>query len=231
MDREYIREHQVIERYLRGGLTPDEERAFEEAYVGDPKLLDEIELVERLQQGVKDLGAAGAIDRPTADGGTRPSWLFSKQWAMAASLLLVVSLAVTGNLYRENASLRQEQPLSAGVNTRLLPVLTLRGAPETVLEAPEADDWAVLLVDPSFTQHDSYRAVVTRISEQQRSEIWSVGGLEPEYQDQLAIGMPGRLLMPGQYEIAITGRMNDWPADRAEPVSQIPLRIVTPNAP
>lgn len=230
MDREYIREHQVIERYLRGTLSPDEERAFEEAYVGNPELLDEIELVERLQQGVKDLGAAGAIERPTG-GGTRPNWLFSKQWAMAASLLLVVSLAITGGLYRENASLREGPLLSAGVTTRLLPVLTLRGAPETVLEAPEADDWAVLLVDPGFTEHDSYRAVVTRVSGQQPAEIWSVSGLEPEYQDQLAIGLPGRLLMPGEYEIAITGRMSDWAADRAEPVSQIPLRIVAPNEP
>jgi hypothetical protein len=230
MDREYIREHQVIERYLRGALTADEERAFEEAYVGDPKLLDEIELVERLQKGIQDLSAAGGIERPLA-GAKRSGLLFGRQWAMAASLLLVVSLAVTGGLYRENASLRQGQLLSAGVNTRLLPVLTLRGEPETVLEAPEADDWAVLLVDPGFTEHDSYRAVVTRTSGQQPAEIWSVGGLEPEYQDQLAIGLPGRLLAPGEYEIAITGRMSDWPAERAEPVSQIPLRIVAPSEP
>jgi len=229
MDRQYIREHQVIERYLRGALTPDEEQAFEEAYIGDPKLLDEIELVERLQKGIQDLGEAGGIQRPLVQG-KRSGLLFGRQWAMAASLLFVVSLAVTGGLYRENAALREGQILSAGVNTRLLPVLTLRGDPETTLEAPAEDDWAVLLVDPGFTQHDSYRAVVTRISAQQSAEVWSVGGLEPEYQDQLAIGLPGRLLMPGQYEIAITGRMNDWPADRAEPVSQIPLRIVAPNA-
>lgn len=230
MDRQYIREHQVIERYLKGTLTPDEERAFEEAYVGDPALLEELELVERLQKGIEDLDAAGGIDRPTARG-TRPNPLLGKQWAMAASVLLVASLAVTGGLYRENASLRQQQTLSAGVNTRLLPVLTLRGDPETVLEAPAAGDWAVLLVDPGPARHDSYRAVVTRTSGQQPSEIWSVGGLEPEYQDQLAIGLPGRLLMPGQYEIALTGRMSDWPADRTEPVSQIPLRIVVPNEP
>ena len=48
MDRRYIRDNQVIERYLKGTLTADEERAFEELYLGDPDLLDEIELVDGL---------------------------------------------------------------------------------------------------------------------------------------------------------------------------------------
>ena len=38
MDRQYIRDHQVIERYLSGALTADEEQAFEEAYLGDAEI-------------------------------------------------------------------------------------------------------------------------------------------------------------------------------------------------
>jgi hypothetical protein len=227
MDRQYIREHQVIERYLRGTLTADEEQAFEEAYLGDRELLDELELAERLRDGVKELGAAGGIERPLA----RKTWLnapFAKQWAAAASVLLVVSLAVSGGLYRENLSLRQGSGLTAGVNMRLLPVLTLRGAPETELEAPGADEWAVLLVDP-FTPYDSYRAVVARISGENSVAIWTVDGLEPQYQDQLAIGLPGRLLPPDRYEIVLTGRMSDWPAERSDPVSRTALRVVAPS--
>jgi hypothetical protein len=228
MDRQYIREHQVIERYLRGALTPDEEQAFEEAYVGDPELLDEIELAERLRDGVKELGAEGGIERPSA----RRTWFnasLAKQWAAAASVLLVVSLAVSGGLYRENLNLRQGSGLTAGMNTRLLPVVTLRGDPETVLEAPGANDWAVLLVDSAFTPYDSYRAVVSRTSGNDSVAIWSVEGLEPEYQDQLAIGLPGRLLSPDRYEIVISGRMSDWPAERSEPVSRTALRVVAPS--
>ena len=38
MDRQYIRDTQVIERYLQGRLTAAEEQAFEEAYLADPEL-------------------------------------------------------------------------------------------------------------------------------------------------------------------------------------------------
>jgi len=228
MDRQYIREHQVIERYLRGTLTADEEQAFEEAYVGDPDLLAELELVERLRKGVKDLGAAGGIERRSSRK-TLFNAPLAKHWAAAASVLLVVSLAVSGGLYRENLSLRQGSGLTAGTNTRLLPVLTLRGAPEAELEAPGADDWAVLLVDPGPTPYDSYRVVVARISGENSVAIWSIDGLEPEYQDQLVIGLPGRLLPPDRYEIVITGRMSDWPVERSEPANRTALRIVPPS--
>ncbi len=228
MDRQYIREHQVIERYLRGTLTPDEEQAFEEAYLGDPELLDEIELAERLRDGVKELGAAGGIERLSP----RKTWFnapFARQWAAAASVLLVVSLAVSGGLCREKLTLRPGSGLVAGMNTRLLPVVTLRGDPETELEAPGADAWAVLLVDPGFTPYDSYRAVVARVSGDDSVAIWSVDGLETEYQDQLAIGLPGRLLPPDRYEIVITGRLNDWAPERSEQVSRTALRVVAPT--
>jgi hypothetical protein len=227
MDRQYIRDHQIIERYLRGTLAPDDERAFEEAYVGDPDLLDEIELVERLGEGIKDLGRS-PIKRHSAGGAwLRP--LASPQWAAAASVLLVVTLVLSGTLYRENENLRG---LLAGspTTTRLLPVITVRGDPESVLEAPCETDWAVLLVDPGFTAHDTYRAVVSRRSEQGSTEIWSAAGLTPDYQDQLALGMQGRLLTPGEYDIEITGRMRDWPPERAsEPVTSNRVRIAAPE--
>jgi hypothetical protein len=147
-------------------------------------------------------------------------------------LLLVVSLAVSAALYRENLSLRQQgQGLVANMSTRLLPVLTVRGAPEIVLEAPGANDWAVLLIDTGFTAYDSYRGVVSRRLDERRSEVWSADGLRPEYQDQLALGMPGSLLEPGEYEIEITGRMNDWPPERSEPVSRTALRVAAPGGP
>jgi hypothetical protein len=225
MDRRYIRDNQLIERYLRGTLTPDEEQAFEEAYVGDPELLAELELADRLRQGVKELGAGGELKRRPL-GGSRFSAPFSRAWAAAASVLVVVSLAISAGLYRDNASLRQDLETVADVEVRLLPLMTLRGAPESEIEAPREDELAVLLVDPGFTSYDVYRAVVSRRSDQSSAEIWAVEGLRPEFQDQLVVEMPGRLLPPGRYEIEVTGRMNDWPADRAETVNRTAISVV-----
>ena len=225
MDRQYIREHQVIERYLKGELTAEEEAEFEEAYVGDPDLLDEIELVERLQDGLKKLKASGGV---APRRGALLRAFVTPQYAAAASMLLVVSLVASGTLYFENLALKRGQNLVAnGAITRIVPLVGVRGGSEIVVEAPDASELAVLLVDPGFTRHDRYRAVVARRSGGASTEIWAVDGLAADYEEQLAITMPGRLLTPGDYEIAIAGRMKDWPTGRpAEPVEQVAVKIV-----
>ena len=224
MDRHYIRDHQVIERYLKGKLCAAEEQNFEETYLGDQELLDEIELVERLGGGLKRLEAAGGITAPRPI--SRLRFLASPQFAAAASVLLVVSLVFSAALYRDNLSLRQDLVASDGV-TRLLPVVRVRGATPIEIEAPDANERAVLLVDPGFTKHDVYRVVISRREGQRSTTIFTAGSLVPEFEDSLAIGMSGRLLPPGEYEITIEGRMKDWPATQpSEPVEQLEVKIL-----
>jgi hypothetical protein len=224
MNRHYIRDHQVIERYLKGELSAVEEQDFEETYLGDQELLDELELVERLGGGLKRLEADGGLRAQRRTGRLR--FLASPQLAAAASVLLVVSLVFSAALYRDNVSLRQTLVAGGGV-TRLLPVVRVRGAGDIPIQAPNADEQAVLLVDPGVTSYDTYRVVVSRRESERSTAIWARDGLVAEYEDSIAIGMPGRLLTPGEYTITIEGRMKDWPAARAsEPVEQVPVKIV-----
>ena len=72
MDRQHIRDTDVIERYLQGTLSAAEEQAFEEAYLADPQLLEELEVAERLRAGFKDLDAAEAPGRAAPP---RSRWL------------------------------------------------------------------------------------------------------------------------------------------------------------
>ena len=134
----------------------------------------------------------------------------------------------SGVLYRENSSLRQSQGLFAGGGVaRLLPVVGVRGAAEIPLEAPEPNDVAVLLVDPGATPRDVYRAVVSRREPQGTAAVWTADGLTVGYEDQLAILMPGRLLVPADYEIVVEGRMKDWPAARgSEVVQRLAVKVV-----
>ena len=67
--------------------------------------------------------------------------------------------------------------------------------------------------------YDSYRAVLSRRSERGPAEIWSADGLTPEYQDQLAFGMPGSLLPPGEYELELAGRMATGPPSARSPLA------------
>ena len=71
----------------------------------------------------------------------------------------------------------------------------------------------MLLLDPGFTPYDRYRATVVRRTD--GAELFSVDGLTPSYEGQLGVSMPSRLLTPGDYEVALAGRMRDWPEQRA----------------
>ena len=122
-------------------------------------------------------------------------------------------------------------PIAGSGAARLLPLAAVRGAAGIELQAPDPSEVAVLLVDPGAAQHDVYRAVVSRRTEQAEAVVWAVDGLTVGYEDQLAVAMPGRLLMPGEYELVVEGRMKDWPATRGSDVERLAFTIVPKAAP
>src|SRR5688572_20357326 len=103
MDRQYIRDNQVIERYLQGRLTADEESAFEEAYIGDPALFQDLKAAELLRRGL-ELHEADATGEQLPSAGARSA--NAPRYALAASLVAAVGLAASAYLFVENRALR-----------------------------------------------------------------------------------------------------------------------------
>jgi hypothetical protein len=228
MDRQYIRDHRVIERYLSGALTADEEQAFEEAYLGDPELLDEVQAAERLREGIKELDDAGRLDRLRGPAGWR-QWLTSPQYAAAASVLLAVSLGFSAMLYRENVDLRETGISQTFEQTRLVRLEALRGGNVTEISAPEADERIVLQLDAGIVAYDTYRGALMRRDGDEFETIWSRADVPAQPDETVLIGVPGRALLPGNYEARLEGRMNDWPAERFDEISRTELRVVPRN--
>jgi hypothetical protein len=217
MDREYIRKHEFIERYLQGQLSGDELEAFEEAYLGDPGLLEELVLTEKLREGLEAADSAPAARR-------RPGWLSalgSIPYAAAATVLLGLSLTYSGALLVENRGLRDSAP------TRLVPLVAVRGdAAPNRIEAPAAGEWIVLMLDAGFTEYDEYRATVAREGAEPVAVREELGRMQtPGYEDQVSLGLPGSLLAPGSYEITLEGRMTDRGAEGYEPIRRTRLEV------
>ncbi|HEX6998783.1 MAG TPA: hypothetical protein VF322_11605 [Gammaproteobacteria bacterium] len=218
----------MIERYLQGRLTAEEERAFEERYLADPALLDELELEDELGRGLKELHARGELPgghaRPEA--AARAPWLRilgSPRYAAAATVLLGLSWLLSAGLYYQNRSLRADGAgaPAAGTPTRLVPLVAVRGpGGATAVTAPAPREWTVLLVDAGFTEYQEYRAVVAR--DGAPSPILELEGLAATYDGTVPIGLPGALLTPGRYEIVLEGRRG---AAAFEPVSRTPFTI------
>src|SRR5690554_705483 len=112
MDREAM-DRDMIERYLQGRLTAEEERAFEERYLADPALLDELVLADKLGRGLEELHARGELPGGHAPAGAagRAPWLRilgSPRYAAAATVLLGLSWLLSAGLYYQNRSLRED---------------------------------------------------------------------------------------------------------------------------
>ena len=207
MDRQYISDNQVIERYLQGRLTADEENAFEEAYVCDPALFRELEAAALLRRGLElhDTDRSGE-QRPRATAR-------APRYALAASLVAGIALASSAYLFVQNRARRGEAVVAAAP-ARVVPLLAVRGGNPNRIDATVSNDWTVLLVDPGFP-YDRYSATLVRRAGAETVELLSVDGLTPSYEGQLAVVVPSRLLTPGEYDVVLTARMRDWPEQRA----------------
>jgi hypothetical protein len=199
MDHKYIQDNQLVERYLRDKLTDEEKVAFEEFYLSSPETLAELELAEKMQDGFRDLEESEFVTGTATDGWFNRIFL-SPQYAAAASILLVFSLGFSGMLYQ------QLQTDDAIYGTQIVPILATRGDSATVINIHQPADWIVLLVDPGFASFLSYRAVVGRVGNEASTTIWQLDDLQPGYEEMLAVGLPGMLLEPGEYEIRLSGQ-------------------------
>jgi hypothetical protein len=210
MDRQYIRDNQVIERYLRGKLSAAEEQAFEEAYLADSELFNELVLTERLRDGIK-----GAAPPQAVTPARRRSFFGTPQYAVAASVVAALALLSSGVLLVENRTLESAGTGSAALAARLEPLVAVRGAGDNTIAAPAAAELVVLLLDPGFAEYDVYDARLVRGAGGDATEIVRRQDLTPTYEGLIALAVPGALLASGTYEVELYGRGSDWPAARA----------------
>ena len=230
MDIKQINENLLIERYLQGTLTREEEEAFEEAFVASPELLDHLEAAERLGEGLKDLYAEDGQAIPAPGRSAFPRLFHSPRYALAATVFLAVSLVFTGTLYRQNLELSATPEASGAVPTKIVPLYSVRSAdssaPFNTVEPGETGS-LVLMLDPGFENYSHYRATLARLSgENQAETLLQLGNMQPGYEDMLAMGVPSGLLGPGDYEVRIEGWRSEWPADREfEQVNRVTFRV------
>jgi hypothetical protein len=217
MDREYISQHNVIERYLSGRLTEEELVAFEERCLWCQETLDDLDVAERLRDGLR--GAKAAQTATSARGPVARLFL-SPQWAAAASVMLVVSLATTGYLLNQDPSSPQ------GLATaQVYSIEATRGsdAPSAIVRVAPEDRWVVLLVYPELGRHNSYMAALQRSDEAQ--PVWQIDYIPPGTTDSLALSVPATLLKPGDYRLRISGRNGSPPGDT---VGEVVFRVAPP---
>lgn len=228
MDKKYIIENLLIERYLEDTLSSEEREAFEEQFLSSAELLDELEAAERLGQGLHDVTALE--NAHVAEKASKAvSLLQSPYYAVAASFLLLISLGVSSSLLQKNATL-SEMDSGWAVPSEIIPLVSVRGVAGSelnTLSLGDAPKRFVMMLDPGFEPYSHYRATVYRLDPaEEPAVLWQVDRMLPGYEDMLALGMPSSVLSPGDFEIQLEGWQDEWPADHGfEPLDTKTFRI------
>lgn len=231
MRREYIEEHQIAERYLQGRLSETEEAEFEQYFLGDAQMVEELELVEKLRQGLQDVATVETLHKKALPETRSASFFRTPRYAAAATVLLLVSMTISTILYQRVDQLSDGGLAMSYRSTRIIPVLATRGAPsdEPVTRfSPEEGEEIVLLVDPGPNDYSHYRTTVYRQDAGEGEDpVWQSDRVLPGYQDMLALAIPGSVLEIGDYRIRVDGWRDERPAEQEyEYVTELQFRIV-----
>ncbi|RMH21776.1 MAG: hypothetical protein D6696_05070 [Acidobacteria bacterium] len=108
MDHDYIAEQHLVDRYLMNRLPEDEARRFEEHYVSCRQCLDQLELAEKFQRGLRRAACEDAARVAAAARLGLLARLARAPRAMLATLALLVALLPAALLLREARRLGRE---------------------------------------------------------------------------------------------------------------------------
>lgn len=240
MNHQTIETDLIVERYLAGRLPPDEEAAFEAHYLACPVCLDQLELAEAFETGIKQVVAedAATVDIDVED--SRRVTRFSARARAARPryrglLALAAVAAVTlifGFLARQLASEKAQRTqlaaelgdaLSPQANPLVLPLSVLRGGsaqgPAARLRLSDQPRWIVLALELERPEHERYRAVLV---DSDGETLWSAGDLVPNHLDALTVGLHSSFLAAGDYTFRVEA---ETPDAGAVPVATFAFRV------
>jgi hypothetical protein len=206
MDRRYIEENQIIDRYLMNKLSEKEMAAFEQIFLEDPELVQEIEFRKRFIRGIRKADRTGLLQLNDDESSSIWQWLpvmrpsFPTVAAVSAAVLLMVAVLQYSQIARLQ-SVNEKQVSQIGqlmapqVNTLLVPLRRTRGSlagAEPVIRVHLASSvvQVILEVDIEPPNFNNYRF-----------------SLEREGSDNVppAFVVPAGLLIPGDYYLRING--------------------------
>ena len=214
MDRRYIEENQIIDRYLMNKLSEKEMAAFEQIFLEDPELVQEIEFRKRFIRGIRKADRTGLLQLNDDQSSGIWRWLpvmrpsFATVGAVSAAILLMVAVLQYSQIARlQSVNAKQAsqigQLMAPQVNTLLVPLGRTRGAttgdePVIRVHLSSAVEQVILSLDIEPLSFDNYRLSLDR---EGAGQLWS----SDSDSAPPAVVIPAGLLIPGDYYLQIYG--------------------------
>ena len=223
-----IENEDIVERYVRNRLAPDQRHAFEEHFLGCEGCFEKLQTTERFLAGIRDAAERGLLDDQSKDAfagrpGTMFKWAFS---AVTCAALLLAALTgwtylselpkLRGELERTAARLRAEQRSRAELEQRTVPAEQAEAnVPLVMLQASRAgEEPAAVLLRPGDrrlvlwieTGPSRYREFRLEVRSQDDRLVTSLDRLERGPYGALAATLPADQLTSGDIRVRVSGQ-------------------------
>lgn len=201
MDINYIKMHLVIERFVQGKLTDDEEAVFEERLVWDKDMQEQVELAETTRDWL--LTSADQNKYAFSETGRLSGFIRSVAAAprYAAAASFVLGILITFSVLKSPDS-EMEFAMDESAPSLVMPLLVTRSSNSDLQPIPvKPGAVTTLLIDvPDPTQQ--FNVLVQNGTT--GDSVWEQTGLVAGYLEAVAVGIPGGAVPPGEYVLSIS---------------------------
>jgi len=220
-----IEQEEIVERYARKQLTPEEQHAFEEHFFGCEECFQKLQDMDRFLAGMRDASERGLLNesaRPTASAWGR--WFLL---AVAAATCAVLLGVASGWMYlREIPRLRDEldqttkqlnieKQQRAEVEQKAAVETAEANVPLVMLQTSRAGEGPATAVLPKGARHlvlwieigpSRYREFRLEVFSKKGQRVTLLEHLRPGPYGALAASIPTEQLPSGECRIKLTGQ-------------------------
>jgi hypothetical protein len=210
LTKQYIDEHQVVERYLADQLSDTEREAFEDYYAENPDVMRDLNAVAGIKLGVALLRESGELTALTA---ARPPPRWRAGLALAATLL--IAIVAGAYWFRNDAAPPVILAETLDAFGKSLPVAAsyqvqrTRSDVDATVRLPMNPQAIRLRMRPTFEAPPaSYRVELSSIDEtsEARAPVAAIDGVGLDADGFVTIYVDSAYLSPGSYELKVADR-------------------------
>ncbi|WP_448554082.1 hypothetical protein [Thalassotalea montiporae] len=206
MNSQEIDEQQLIERYILNQMSEDEMTKFESYYLANQACLEQLELAEKLYEGIQANASLLAQEIPStrdSKAANQRHWWQQKipAWSLAAAILI----AIIPNQYMQIANNDSHQ--IAELNVIGLSLADTRSINE-IIDINITKNQQVILSTYIDTELDAFTYPTYRlelISSATLSTAWSSPHLKRDNNDMLFINLGTNNFKSGRYKFSLIG--------------------------
>lgn len=226
-----IEDQEIIERYVRNRLTPEERRAFEEHFFGCDECFEKVQATERFASGIRDAASRGLLGSRQPADATPASWWrarFVPAFAISYATLLVLAplLVLAWMFFFQMPSLRKQEreaaadasaqreriaalekqlasPSQAEINVPFVMLQATRDAQAAPTEAILSPDVRHLTLWIELPSSKSGNFLL-EINTVEGHRIQNLENLKPNAYGALVVSLPAEALQSGTYLVRLS---------------------------